>query len=160
MKNSPNQKPFSVKFLVFLQIFLGIGAVFGGLVLVIDPSGSLIKMPISLLEQSPFHNFLIPGIILFSVLGMIPLIVTLGLITKRDWKKANALNIFKEMYWSWTYSLYLGFALIIWITAEVYFIKHVAIIHVVYIGIGLAIQAVTLLPSVQKYYFKENTSNR
>lgn len=146
--------PFAPKLLVLLHLLLGIGAIFGGSVLIIDPSGALIKMPISLLEYSPFNSFLIPGIILFIILGIIPSIVAFALVTKWQNKAADRLNIFKEKLWSWAYSIYISFALIIWITLEAFFIKDIVIIHVIYIFLGLAIQAVTLLPSVQKYYTK------
>ncbi|TGE32210.1 hypothetical protein [Desulfosporosinus sp. Sb-LF] len=152
MKNSLKEKPFTCKLLIFMHILLGIGAVFGGVVLVIDPSGGLLKMPITILENSPFNNFLIPGIILLAILGIIPLITSYALITKRYWKAADSLNIFTEMHWSWAYSFYIGFALIIWITVECYFVKQIILIHVVYIFIGLIIQALSVLPSVQKYY--------
>lgn len=152
MKNDVNKKPFTCKLLIFLHLLLGIGAVFGGSVLTIDPTGRLLKMPITLLENSPFNSFLIPGIILFAVLGVSPLIISIALITKWQWKVADRINIFTEMHWSWTYSLYIGFALIIWITLEGFFIGEIVMIHVGYIFLGLMIQAVTLLPSVQKHY--------
>ncbi|MEW6624904.1 MAG: hypothetical protein AB1420_17565 [Bacillota bacterium] len=82
MENQLSKKPFTCKFLVFLHLLLGIGAFFGGLVLVIDPSGELIKMPIALLKHSPFNSFLVPGIILLTMLGVLPLIVSYALITK------------------------------------------------------------------------------
>lgn len=135
-----------------MHIILGIGAIFGGLGLVIDPSGVLIKMPISILEYSPFENFLIPGIILLVMLGILPLIVSYGLIRKRQWKVIDRFNLFPEKHWSWTLSLYIGFILIIWITVQVYFISQIALVHEVYIFLGLIIQATTLLPSVQEHY--------
>lgn len=147
-----NKMPLSCKFLIFMHLILGIGAVFGGLVLIIDPSGGIIKMPRTLLENSPFDSFLIPGMILFAVLGVFPLIISFALVTKWHWNAANRLNIFSKMHWSWAYSLYIGFALIIWITVELFLIKGIALIHVGYIFLGLIIQAVTMLPSVQKYY--------
>jgi hypothetical protein len=66
-------------------LILGIGAVFGGLVLIIDPSGGMIKMPITLLENSSFDSFLIPGMILFVVLGVFPLIISFALVTKQKY---------------------------------------------------------------------------
>lgn len=152
LENSIGKKPITCKLLIFIHVLLGIGAVSGGLVLVIDPSGGLIKMPMTILKNSPFNNFLIPGIILLVILGIIPLVVSYALITKCNWQAASRLNIFSEMHWSWAYSLYIGFALIIWITVECFYIKQIVAIHVVYIFLGLAIQAVTVLPSVQKYY--------
>lgn len=152
MEAQSSKKPFACKLLIFLHLVLGFGAVFGGLGLVIDPSGELIKMPISLLEYSPFSNFLIPGIILLVMLGILPLVVSYGLIRKWHWEVADRLNLFPQKHWSWTYSLYIGVILIIWITVQIYFIKQIATIHEAYIFLGLLIQATTLLPSVQKHY--------
>ncbi|WP_152416921.1 hypothetical protein [Paenibacillus sp. PAMC 26794] len=39
--------------------------------------------------------------------------------------------------WAWTFSLYTGFALIIWIMAQVYWIQDVSIIHLVYFAWGI-----------------------
>lgn len=56
------RRPFTVTLLYILHIFLGVGALAGGGSMVIDPSGDLIHMPTSMLERSPFSDFLIPGI--------------------------------------------------------------------------------------------------
>lgn len=138
--------------LIGLQIFLGAGAIFGGGGLVLDPSGELIMMPIELLDNAPFDTFLYPGIILLIVLGIAPLVISYGLITKHEVQVFNKLTMFKDMHWSWMFSLYIGFALIIWITMQVWFINAVSLVHVVYIGLGLLIQAVTMLPSVRRDY--------
>jgi hypothetical protein len=152
VENPIIKNPITCKLLICMHFLLGIGAFFGGLVLIIDPSGGVVNMPMDFLENSPFNNFLIPGIILFSILGIFPLVIAYALITKWHWKAANRLNIFFEMHWAWSYSLYIGFALIIWITVECFIMKQIAVIHVVYIFLGLVIQALTVLPSVQKYY--------
>lgn len=140
--------------LIGLQIFLGVGAIFGGGGLVFDPSGELIMMPIEILDEAPFNNFLIPGMILLLVLGILPIIISYGLITKREILLFNKLTMFKDMHWSWMFSLYMGFALIIWITMQVWFINAVSFVHVVYIGLGLLIQAVTMLPTVRRDFYK------
>ncbi|PLR84374.1 hypothetical protein CVD25_22180 [Bacillus canaveralius] len=149
--------PIASKLLVIVHMLLGVGAVFGGFSLIIDTSGNLLKMPISLLKQSPFNDYLIPGIILLSLFGVVPLILAVALMKKWQWKAANKLNVFAEKHWSWTYSLYIGFALIIWITLQVYFINDVHTVHLVYMAVGLAIQILTLLPGVQNYYVNEQT---
>ncbi len=52
-----------------LQIFIAIGAVGGGLILILDPSGQDMGFSIDLLSNSPFTNYLIPGLFLFAVNG-------------------------------------------------------------------------------------------
>ena len=52
-----------------LQVFIGLGAVAGGLGLVLEPSGANLGMPLEALEHSPFSTYLIPGIVLFVLNG-------------------------------------------------------------------------------------------
>ncbi|WP_413372883.1 hypothetical protein [Paenibacillus taichungensis] len=138
--------------LIIVQGLLAIGAIIGGGALIIDPSGNLVKMPDSLLEHSPFGSFLIPGIILLLVLGVMPMIIAISLIRRTHWEIGEKLNLYSNQYWGWTFSLYTGFALIIWIMVQVYWIQHVSVIHLVYFAWGVGIQIVTLLPGVQRRY--------
>lgn len=153
-----SKRTFTGWLLIALQAFLGIGAMVGGLFLVFDPSGNMMGMSIELMKVTIFPDFLIPGIILLLALGVFPLIVMSALIIKWDWKIGEKLNVFKQLHWSWAFSLYIGFALIIWITVQVYIVSEISTIHIVYITLGLAIQAVTLLPSVNSYYTKSNST--
>jgi hypothetical protein len=60
---------------VGLEIFLGLGALFGGGALILGPDGHLLGMPTRLLEGSPFSSYLVPGIVLFTFLGVAPMLV-------------------------------------------------------------------------------------
>ena len=53
-----------------LQAFIGLGAIGGGSMLIIDPSGNAIGLPVEMLQGSPFPDFLIPGVFLFTVIGL------------------------------------------------------------------------------------------
>lgn len=39
-------------------------------------------MPLSLLTGSPFHDFLVPGLVLFTVLGLVPCLLVVALLAK------------------------------------------------------------------------------
>ncbi|WP_010632870.1 hypothetical protein [Sporolactobacillus vineae] len=138
--------------LIFLQLLLGVGAIFGGGALILSPDGTLLRIPIELLRYSPFHTFLIPGLILFSVLGVLPLIAAFFLITEKRPRFGRGFSLYKDIHWAWNVSLYIGFILIGWIMIEVYIFQAIAFIHVFYLFLGMAIQAVTLLPSVKDHY--------
>lgn len=153
-------RPGTVTWLYILLIFLGVGALGGGGALVIDPSGDLMKMPTSMLERSPFSDFLFPGILLFIVFGLLPLFVVYGLIKRPQWHLVERLNPFKKLYSFWALSLYIGFGQIIWITVQTYMLNSVAIIHLIYMSLGLLIQAVTILPSVQSYFSLDGGTER
>ncbi len=65
---------------LFLLSFLGLGAIGGGGALIISPSGELLGgLPLSILDRSPFHDFLVPGIILFVVLGLFSCLLVFAL---------------------------------------------------------------------------------
>ena len=99
--------------LIGLLAFLGVGAIFGGGALIISPSGELLGMPLSMIKDSPFPNFLIPAIFLFVFLGLAPCLLIFALVKKPESKIAQRINIFKDMHWSWSFSVYIGLILII-----------------------------------------------
>ena len=55
------------------EIFLSVGALFGGGALVLGPKDEIIPLPISALDGSPFDSYFVPGLILLGVLGVGPL---------------------------------------------------------------------------------------
>lgn len=58
---------------LFLLLFNGAGALYGGWTLMTDPSGSAIQLSLTALEHAPFPDFLIPGITLFICMGLFSL---------------------------------------------------------------------------------------
>lgn len=141
--------------LISLLLFLGISAMGGGAFLIISPSGKLLGgLPLSILDHSPFNDFLIPGIILFMVLGLSPCLLAVALIKKPANRFAEFFNIFKDMYWGWSFSIYVAFALMIWIQVETIFIQGVGWLQTFYMLYAIPIIIVALLPSVKMMYKK------
>lgn len=144
--------------LLFLLAFLGLSALGGGGALIISPSGELLGgLPLSILEKSPFHDFLIPGLILFLVLGVIPSLLVFALIRKPNSRLAEHFNFFKDMHWSWSFSIYIAYALIIWIQVETIYIQGVGWLQSFYLFFAIPIIFVALLPQVRNFY-KKRTS--
>ena len=79
--------------LIVLHLLLGVGAVIGGLGMLLSPSGQLIGLSLELLDRSPFHNYLIPGMLLTLFLGVMPLIVAVGLIRRIPSRIAEQFNL-------------------------------------------------------------------
>ena len=140
--------------LIGLLVFLGIGAIGGGAVFIISPSGKLMGMPLSMLNKSPFDSFLIPGIILFSVLGIVPTLLARALYKKTASKLAERFNFFIDMHWTWTFSIYVAFALIIWLQIEMQMLSAVSWLHTFYMFLAVLIIFVALLPQVRNLYKK------
>jgi len=155
--NSRHPKSFACYLLITLHIFLGIGALFSGAALILIPDGSILQLPLNILEHTPFQSFLIPGLILFIGLGIVPSITAIFLILEKPFI-AEKLSIYKDTHWSWNSSLYISFILIIWITVQIYLTQLIEFIQVFYIFLGLLIMAITLLPSVKMHYSNTNLS--
>jgi hypothetical protein len=152
MENPSNQHPKEVWLLIVLQILLGLGALAGGAALMAAPDGSILQMPLSMLENSPFSSYLIPGAILFTLLGVYPLAVAYSLWRRPSWRWPDALNPAKHMHWSWAASLAAGVILVVWITVQVLLIRSVAFLHVLYFAWGWALILLTLTPKVRQHY--------
>lgn len=105
-----------------LHLFVGIGAMAGGLAAILNPQEPL-GAPIELLQNSPFSNFLIPGIILFTVIGLGNVIsaITLGLRFK---------------FQGYVSVVFSG-ALVIWIIVQCIMINSIVFLHVLFFIIGL-----------------------
>jgi hypothetical protein len=60
-----------------LEVFLSVGALGGGIALVVGSRGEIIPLPLSALNGSPFKTYFVPGLILFGVIGLGPLLAAL-----------------------------------------------------------------------------------
>jgi hypothetical protein len=59
-----------MKILLFLLLcFVGITAAVSGLILISRPDGSLLDLPLHLLQGTPFKNYLVPGLFLAIAVG-------------------------------------------------------------------------------------------
>lgn len=148
-----SRPPWPVWFLFALQLVLGIGACYGGGALVLDPTGGLVGLSADLMVLEWFPDYFVPGLILLLVLGVCPLIIAFALIRRWNWRAGEALSPYKSLHWSWTFSLYTGFAILIWMAVEAYIMQQMADIQLLYITLGLAILIVTLLPAVIRFYY-------
>jgi hypothetical protein len=141
--------------LIILLAFLSLSSIGGGGSLVISPSGKLTgSLPLSLLEHSPFTNFLIPGIILFLILGIFPAFIIYALVKKPANRIAEFFNFFKDMHWAWSFTIYVAFALIVWIQVETMFIQEVSWLQTFYMLYAIPVIFVALLPHVRAIYKK------
>ncbi len=61
---------------LLLLLVNGLGALYGGWVLMADPSGEGMHMPLIWLKYSPFKNYFIPGLVLFCANGLLSIIIS------------------------------------------------------------------------------------
>jgi len=160
MKNNTNTRPFTVWLLIILQILLGLGALGGGGTLILAPDGRLMQMPVSLLKDTPFTDYLIPGALLFTFVGLYPMAAAYSLWKRPVWRWPDMLNPFKRIHWAWAGSLAAGAAVIVWITVQVLLIGYGSFLQPFYLGWGIVIIGVTLLPDTRRYYTRQVVTDK
>jgi hypothetical protein len=116
---------------------LGIGALAGGLALIVGPRGEILPLPVSALEGSPFDTYLWPGVILFTVLGLGPLVAVRLAWSRHPLAPVAAFTV--------------GVALLIWIVVEISIIgySNEPPLQAVYLVMGLLITGLALAWLVQ-----------
>lgn len=81
--------------LISLQFLLSLGAAVSGALLILGPDGHFMQMPLYLLRTTPFATFLLPGILLFTFVGIYPLAVAYSLFARPAWSWPDVVNPFK-----------------------------------------------------------------
>ena len=125
---------------VFLLLFLGIGGVYGALMLISDPSGGKFEWSLELLKGTPFNSFLIPGIVLLITNGLLPIYIALITLLKR--KYAATLILFQ------------GVITIIWLSVQLiinpdFFLP---VTHYPSYGVGILLVILGLLMRRQNHH--------
>src|SRR5512133_647579 len=123
-------------FLGIILAFVALGALPAGYLLIKHPDGSALGMTTDFLKDSPFRDFLIPGIFLFGVNGVLNL--------------AGAVLCFLRSKFSSTFGLMLGLSLLVWICVQVWAIGLSSWMQTAYFIVGLAEITLSILIIKQK----------
>ncbi len=108
---------------IILMVLNGVSASVGGLLFIVDPSGNKLQMPTTWLKHSPFETFLIPGVILFSAIGIFSLLIAfLGVLKSRHYDKLVLLE---------------GIILVGWIIIQVFMLQTVYFLHLILGAVGI-----------------------
>ena len=110
---------------ILLLLIVAANALVAGYLFIVDPSGAKLNIPLSMLSHSPFTNFLVPGIILFTVNGVFNLIAAVTIILR--------LKIYPTLV------VWQGIILIGWITIQIILLQNFNFLHSIMIIIGLTL---------------------
>lgn len=129
------------RFLFALHAFVGIGGMAGGLAAITNPQEPL-GAPLELLKNSPFSNFLIPGIILFTVVGLGNVISALAI-------------SFKSRFQGYISSVF-SWGLVLWIIIQCIMLNTIAFLHVLFFIIGLFMVVLSMIIIFHQHLFPAN----
>jgi len=115
--------------LAVLHIFVGFGAVAGGLAAILNPAAPM-GLAVESIPGFPFDSFLVPGIILFSLLGLGNLAAAVPVLLKRRWLGYSSGSQ--------------GCVLMGWIIIQCYMFGSIIALHVIFFCIGAAVSFLAL----------------
>jgi hypothetical protein len=117
------RKVLSYGVAIFLTL-VGFASIAQGMGLILQPDGTGSGLTLELLVDTPFKDYLIPGIGLFTVNGIGSLI--------------GAFFVFKNHEFAGKITTLLGIAMIIWISTQVYWIGFASWLQPTFLFVGAA----------------------
>ena len=115
-----------MKTLLFILLsFIAITATVSGILMISQPDGSILKLKPELLAGSPFSNYLVPGILLACVVGVVN-VVAVFLNMMRHRQRYNA-------------AIAGGAVIITWILVQVMMIGTIHWLHILYFSAGILV---------------------
>lgn len=127
--------------LFLLQAFVGIGAMAGGLACLLNPQSPL-GVSTDILNNSPFTDFLVPGILLFGVIGVGNL--------------CSAILFFFHLKYQGYVSSIFTWALVIWIVVQCIMLRSVVFLHVLFFILGAVGAFLSFLLLAEQRLFPAN----
>jgi hypothetical protein len=127
-----------------LLLLNGMAAIAGGTLLVADPSGSVLGMPLLLLDGTPFSNYFIPGLILILTIGVASLSAAAAVGLRL--RHGSALTILE------------GVLLSGWIIIQVVMIGQFNVLQVIFGGIGFVIFGLGMIMADNEFSFRDRYS--
>lgn len=124
-----------------IHIFVGVGALAGGLMAILNPQ-SPGGMSVDQLKNSPFTTYLIPGLILFAIIGIGNIMSAISMHFKSRY----------QGYISCIFSL----ALVFWIIIQCIMIQAIVHLHVIFFIIGIIQTFLSVLIIINQRLFPVN----
>lgn len=115
-----------MKSLLFILVsFIAVTSTLSGLLMISNPDGGILNLPLSLLDGTPFKDFLIPGILLTTIVGGVNLLAVFYNMQRH----ANRYN----------WAMAGGIIICGWIVVQMILIHAAHWLHLLYLGIGILI---------------------
>jgi hypothetical protein len=111
--------------LFILVSLVALTSTISGMMMINDPDGTLLQLSASLLENTPFENYLLPGILLTGTVGG----TAIGAVYMLTTRSVNRYN----------WSMVCGVVLIGWLIVQMIMIQAAHWLHFVFLAAGVLI---------------------
>lgn len=156
MPSATSRRPLGLWLLMGVLLLLSINGCYGGLAFLLDPSGRLLGVTPELLSRVPLvTTFLLPGLFLLIVMGLLPLALIAALWRRPKWGALDAISAATREHWAWAAALAFSIVTLGWISVQVLLIGYYGGPQLFVIAIGLILLLLTLLPSVRRHLAAE-----
>jgi hypothetical protein len=108
---------------IVLLVFTGVHALAGGYLLIEDPSGASLHIDIEQVDAVAFDDFLIPGIILFLLIGVMSILAAFFVVFR--WNGYDGFVILQ------------GVLLFTWIVVQIFLFEQIYYVQYIVAGIAL-----------------------
>ena len=143
--------------LISTLVLLSVGALYGGISFLLDPSGALIGMSPDFIDGLFIPDYVLPGWILTIGFGIAPLVAAYGLWRRPSWSQLEWLERWTGMHWSWVITLAVGLGQMLWVLVE-FAMTSYYVLQPVMFAVGAVIVVLTMLPSVRASYRPASSS--
>ena len=150
-KPAPEDRPHALWPLLAMMGILSVGGFIGGISFVADPTGDGIGARLSWLDQTPVSDFLLPGLFLLVVYGLVPLLLMCGLVWRFSPGFLRRVNGRIGYQWSWAGTIAVGSVLMIWIVYEFTVLPERMVLQPILLAVGALMVAIPLLPSMRRF---------
>jgi hypothetical protein len=136
--------------LLFILLVLALGGFYGGIAMLADPTGSSLEADV-VLHLIPIPDYILPGLFLLIVMGVLPLLLVYALFARPKWPWIERLFNWSNHYWAWTGTLTLVGILAVWLVVEGLLIGFWPITYITAF-LGLLIFLFSVFPGVRNYF--------
>jgi hypothetical protein len=145
------KRPIALYWLGFFLLFLAFGGLYGGLAMLLDPSGGSLDMA-GILPLLPVSSFVLPGLFLLVGMGLTPIVLVYALLARPKWDGLARLLGGNGRYWAWNATLLLSLTLAVWLTVQGWLIGFQWPIQYITAVNALLILLLALTPGVRRHY--------
>ena len=116
--------------LLIILSFVGLTSVISGLLMMSIPDGSVLNLPISILKNTPFKDFQLPGLLLFVFIGCTSMMAVFYSLVMNK----------KRFNWS----IATGVMILLWMFFQFIFLKNYLLVELIYLISALFIITISM----------------
>jgi hypothetical protein len=149
IKAKEHRRPAAVMGLAALFAVLAVGAIQGGLAMIIDPLTPL-GMPTGFLERTPIESYFWPGVFLLAIAAT-SLLTVAGLLLRWRWQWARPIESAMGYRWPWLGAIATGSVLLAFEIIELFMVPFHPVMHPLLIAGSVTIIGLALTSSTRNH---------